>query len=76
MGEAWARENGISYIRFPADWDKYGRSAGMIRNREMAKYAEALIAIWDGRSRGTSNMMSTAAVLGLRIVVWKTWELV
>ena len=41
---------------FPADWDKYGRSAGHRRNKEMAEYSDVLILIWDGESRGSANM--------------------
>lgn len=46
-----------AYKEFPADWDNYGKSAGAIRNAEMAEYADALIAFWDGQSRGTANMI-------------------
>lgn len=42
--------------KFRADWNKYGRSAGPRRNQEMAKYADELLLIWDGRSRGSKNM--------------------
>ena len=56
-GEQWAAENHIPVVKFPADWQKYDRSAGPIRNSEMAEYADALIAIWDGGSRGTANMI-------------------
>lgn len=41
---------------FKADWDKYGKSAGPRRNKEMAKYSDVLILIWDGESRGSKNM--------------------
>lgn len=42
---------------FPANWDKYGKAAGPIRNEQMAKYADYLIAVWDGKSHGTKNMI-------------------
>lgn len=45
---------------FPADWDKHGKRAGYLRNVEMAEYADALIAIWDGRSPGTKMMIDIA----------------
>ena len=60
MGERWAIENKIPLRRFPAKWDLHGKSAGPIRNREMAEYADALVAIWDGKSKGTYNMIEEA----------------
>lgn len=70
-GETWAGILGIPVKRFQAEWRKYGHSAGPIRNREMANYADALIAIWDGKSRGTSNMIAVARELGLDIYIEK-----
>ena len=57
LGERWANENNITISKFPADWNKHGRAAGPIRNQKMAEYAEGLIAVWDGESRGTKNMI-------------------
>jgi predicted Rossmann fold nucleotide-binding protein DprA/Smf involved in DNA uptake len=53
----------------PADWNAHGKSAGPIRNRKMAGMADALIAVWDGKSRGTKNMIETAEKMGLRVYV-------
>ena len=47
-GERWAEEQNLLVHRFPADWEKYGKSAGPIRNKLMAENAEGLIAVWDG----------------------------
>ena len=47
LGAAWASANGIAVKHYPADWGTYGRSAGIIRNRQMAEYADFLIAFWD-----------------------------
>lgn len=55
---------------FPADWDKYGKSAGYIRNKQMAEYADALIAIWNQKSRGTKNMIDIAKDLKLKIFIY------
>lgn len=41
---------------FPADWEAHGKAAGPIRNKQMAEYADALLLIWDGESRGSANM--------------------
>lgn len=70
LGEEWAGRKGIPVKRFPADWNQYGRRAGPLRNREMAKYADALIAIWDGESRGTRNMIDEALREKLEVYVY------
>ena len=69
LGRAWARDNGIACREFPPNWSEQGKAAGMIRNRQMAEYAEGLIAIHDGRSPGTANMISVATKLGLKVYV-------
>lgn len=68
-GKQWALERGIEVISYPADWDKYGKAAGPIRNKLMAENAEALIAVWDGYSRGTSHMINLARSMGLEVYV-------
>lgn len=55
-GKLFARLNEIDVVEFPADWETHGKAAGPIRNREMAEYADALLLIWDGKSRGSYNM--------------------
>lgn len=69
MGERWAARNSIPCERFPADWKMYGKAAGYLRNLEMAYKADALIALWDGRSRGTKNMICEAQARGLKVYV-------
>lgn len=56
LGEQFAKENGIPLKQFLADWDGLGRAAGLIRNSKMVEYADALVAIWDGRSSGTKDV--------------------
>lgn len=68
-GESWAKRAGIMVRRYPADWASYGRLAGPIRNKEMAENADALLAFWDGKSRGTKNMIDEARALGLKVHV-------
>ena len=57
LGEQFAKACKCEVVRFPADWNKYGKSAGIIRNHEMGNYADYLIAFWDGKSRGTKNVI-------------------
>jgi hypothetical protein len=54
---------------FEAEWDVHGKAAGPIRNKEMADYADALLAIWDGKSKGTKNMIETAEKAGLEVYI-------
>ena len=56
MGERWADEHGIPIKPFLAEWDKFGKSAGMRRNGQMANYADAAVVLWDGYGRGSGNM--------------------
>lgn len=56
LGEVMAGMYGIPVRRFNADWKTHGKSAGMIRNREMADYADVLYLVWDGKSTGSKNM--------------------
>lgn len=57
LGERFAKELGLQLLLFPAEWDKYGKSAGYKRNLTMSENADALIAFWDGESRGTRHMI-------------------
>lgn len=71
LGEKYARERGYKLRRFLADWDKYGKAAGPVRNKEMALYAAeetgVLVAFWDGVSRGTYNMITYAEECNLKV---------
>ena len=69
LGERYAEEKGYPIQKFPADWKKYDKGAGSIRNEQMAKYADALIAFWDGVSSGTANMINWARHYGLKVKV-------
>lgn len=71
LGERFAKEHGLPLTVVPAEWKKYGRSAGPRRNEQMARMAGTLIAFWDEKSRGTKNMIDTAKKLGLRVKVVK-----
>ncbi len=71
LGKRWAQENGQPWSSEPADWVAHGKAAGPIRNRRMATMADALVAIWDGESKGTENMILEACKRGLLVHVVK-----
>lgn len=70
LGERYAAERNYSIKQFPANWRRYGKSAGLKRNIEMAAYADALIAFWDGESKGTKYMIELATIAGLNVEVF------
>lgn len=74
IGESYAYFKKIPCDVFEANWSQNGRAAGVIRNREMADNAEALIAVWDGFSKGTLNMIEIARNKGLKIFIYNTAE--
>lgn len=71
LGEQWAALSGVPVKRFPADWNGLGKQAGYVRNAQMAEYADALIAVWDGRSAGTRGMIRLAERELLAVYVHK-----
>ena len=71
LGESYAHKNKLPIKQFPADWNKYGKAAGPIRNKQMAEYADACIVFWDGKSRGTKSMINLATEQGIPIRVIK-----
>lgn len=68
-GEMWAKAHGYSIQRMPANWVRYGKLAGRVRNREMALVADAVVALWDGESKGTKNMIEVATQMGLPVFI-------
>lgn len=74
LGKRWGHYRHIPVKPFPAKWKRpdgtTNRAAGFIRNQEMANYADALIAIWDGMSPGTADMIARARKGGLKIHIY------
>ena len=62
LGEIFALEHNILIKRFKPNWKKYGKSAGMIRNNQMADYADVLICFWDGKSKGSKHMINVMKI--------------
>ena len=60
LGKLYGRLRRWKHRSFPADWDRWGKAAGPRRNETMAEYADALILLWDGKSRGSASMLKQA----------------
>lgn len=71
LGEKYAKERGLEVKIFPADWEKYGKRAGIIRNKKMAEIANACIAFPNAYSenKGTRNMITLAKQMNLLVRV-------
>ena len=86
LGEFWAENNDISIKKFPAKWNdinvsgavikrsnfgRYNVLAGYQRNEQMAEYADALIAVWDGKSKGTKHMIGHMKKINKSVFIHK-----
>ena len=60
LGERYAAENGLKTEKYPADWEKYGRAAGPMRNKKIAEISDYIICFWDGQSKGTKSLLRFA----------------
>ena len=60
LGERFAKENGFQTEIFPAQWSKFGKAAGIFRNKDMADNADAVICFWNGKSKGTKSLIDYA----------------
>ena len=72
FGENWARKEKIPIQAFPANWKEYGKRAGYLRNKEMAKAADAALVIWDGLSKGSKHMIDLALEEKLNVCIYRT----
>ena len=69
FGEAWAKARGIQTRVIRPDWKRFGRSAGFRRNGEIVAASQALVAFWDGASRGTADSIARAKEKGIPVHV-------
>ena len=60
LGADFAENNDIPLKVFPAEWNKYGKSAGFIRNQIIVNTCDMVLAFWDGESRGTADTIAKA----------------
>jgi hypothetical protein len=68
--EEFCRTLSIPCRAFPADWERYGKRAGHVRNAEMLdKGPELVLAFWDGHSKGTENVIREARIRGIPLEV-------
>lgn len=71
LGERFADENGLQKIIFKPNWKKYGKIAGVVRNRTIVNESDLIIAFWDSKSRGTRSTISLAKTSNKKVVVYE-----
>lgn len=71
IASIFAKMHSLPHKVFKANWNAYGKAAGPIRNAEMAKYGDMLLAIWDGKSKGTANMIEQMKRRGKPVFVYE-----
>ena len=69
LGERYARLRNFELTKVKADWNKYGKSAGFVRNREMLAITNGVVCFWNGKSRGTRDMVNITKPSDKRLVV-------
>jgi len=74
LGEKFAIENELDTIIIKPDWNKYGKSAGLIRNTDIVKSSDLIIAFWDGESKGTLDSINKSEIFKTPIIVIKFKE--
>jgi hypothetical protein len=69
LGDLWAKRTNIKIKQFIPDWKTHKKAGGILRNEDMGNYADALVCVWDGQSRGSKHMIDYATGKGLKVYV-------
>ena len=69
LAARYANEKGIPLVVFLPDWDKYDKKAGFVRNKEIVKASDILLAFWNGQSRGTKHSIDYAKKLNIKTII-------
>jgi hypothetical protein len=70
LAEVYAKENNIPIKVFPAQWEKFGKKAGYIRNKEMWDYGiDLCVLFWDGHSKGTKHNIDLSKIYNKKVII-------
>ena len=69
IGEFWAKQNNKNLLIFKPEWGKFGKRAGFIRNQDIVKNSDLVLAFWDGQSKGTKNSIDLCEKFGIPVKV-------
>ena len=68
LGERFAKANNCELLVFPADWDKFGKGAGHIRNQQMIDEGKPDLVVAFPGGRGTQDMIRRAKKHGIEVI--------
>lgn len=71
LAERFAKENSIEFVVYPANWEKFGKSAGFKRNVDIVNSSDIIIAFWDGKSKGTMHSIELAKKMNKKTIIIK-----
>jgi len=71
LGEKFALDNDLPLLLFKVDWGKYGRSAGIMRNKDIVDKSDIIFAFWDGISKGTKSTINFAKKVNKQVYICK-----
>ncbi len=69
LGFRWAWQHTVPSQCFRAEWERFGKAAGVRRNHQMAQAGDVLVAFWDGQSPGTAHLIQCMRALGKPVVL-------
>lgn len=69
VAAAEAQRCGLTIVVYRADWIRYGRRAGYLRNVSIVEHAERVVAFWDGASKGTRHTIEIARRAGTPVEI-------
>lgn len=76
LAEKFAKDIGVEIKVFKADWDKYGNSAGMIRNGLIVEESDFILAFWDGKSKGTKDTITKCENVGKECIIFDVGSII
>ena len=71
LAEQWAHQKKIPVTVYKPDWERFGKSAGFLRNYDIIQDAELVVAFWDGTSKGTEHSIKYAKRINKPIIIEK-----
>ncbi len=74
LAEQWAKRNHIDFVCYKPNYDLFGRRAPLVRDEEMIKACDIVIAFWDGQSTGTKYTLNYAKKIGRPYIVHEIIE--